>query len=128
VVPARWASRRFPGKPLAPILGRPMIAWVVAAARSAARVDRVIVATDDERIARAARAEGAEVRMTRGDHRTGTDRVAEAVEGLGAEIVLNLQGDEPMLQGESVDRLVAAFDDPDVSAASPRRSGTIRTS
>jgi 3-deoxy-manno-octulosonate cytidylyltransferase (CMP-KDO synthetase) len=94
-----------------------MIAWVVAAARSAARVDRVIVATDDERIARAARSEGAEVRMTRPDHRTGTDRVAEAVEGLGADIVLNLQGDEPMLRGEVIDHLVAAFDDPDVSMA-----------
>jgi len=117
VIPARWASRRFPGKPLVPILGRPMIAWVVEAARGAARVDRVLVATDDERIARAATAEGADVRMTRPDHATGTDRVAEAVAGLGAEIVLNLQGDEPLLRPESVDRLVGALDDPAVSMA-----------
>jgi 3-deoxy-manno-octulosonate cytidylyltransferase (CMP-KDO synthetase) len=94
-----------------------MIAWVVAAARSAGRVDRVIVATDDERIATAAAVEGAEVRMTRPDHRTGTDRAAEAVEGLGADIVLNLQGDEPMLRAEWIDALVGAFDDPDVSIA-----------
>jgi 3-deoxy-manno-octulosonate cytidylyltransferase (CMP-KDO synthetase) len=94
-----------------------MIGWVVAAARSAASVDRVIVATDDERIASVAAREGAEVRMTRSDHRTGTDRVAEAVEGLGAEIVLNVQGDEPMLRGEWIDQLVATFDDPGVSIA-----------
>lgn len=94
-----------------------MIAWVIDAARAARRVDRVIVATDDERIARAAVREGAEVRLTRSDHETGTDRVAEAAEGLAAEIVLNLQGDEPMLRPEAVDRLVAAFDDPAVSMA-----------
>jgi 3-deoxy-manno-octulosonate cytidylyltransferase (CMP-KDO synthetase) len=94
-----------------------MIAWVVEAARGADRVSRVLVATDDERIAAAAEAAGAEIRMTRPDHPTGTDRVAEAVEGMEAEIVLNLQGDEPMLLPDSVDRLVAAFDDPEVRMA-----------
>lgn len=117
VIPARWASRRFPGKAVTPILGKPMIAWVVAAARDASRVDRVIVATDDERIARAGEEAGAEVRMTRADHPTGTDRVAEAVEGLEGDPVLNLQGDEPTLRADSVDRLVTAFDDPGVSMA-----------
>jgi 3-deoxy-manno-octulosonate cytidylyltransferase (CMP-KDO synthetase) len=116
-IPARWASTRFPGKPLVPILGRPMIAWVVDAARSARRVERVLVATDDERIDSAAQAAGAEVRATRKDHSTGTDRVAEAVAGLPFDVVLNLQGDEPMLRPEAVDRLAAAFDDPEVRMA-----------
>jgi 3-deoxy-manno-octulosonate cytidylyltransferase (CMP-KDO synthetase) len=94
-----------------------MIGWVAEAARAARAVHWVVVATDDERIARAAEAEGVQVRMTRPDHVTGTDRVAEAAEGLGADIVLNLQGDEPMLRPESVDRLVDAFQDPEVSMA-----------
>ncbi len=117
VIPARWGSRRFPGKPLASILGRPMIAWVVEAARQAERVSEVLVATDDERIASAAAAAGADVRMTRSDHATGTDRVAEAVSGSDAAVILNLQGDEPMLSPGAVDRLVGAFDDPDVRMA-----------
>lgn len=117
VVPARFASTRFPGKPLAPILGKPMIAWVVEAARAARRVERVLVATDDERIAAAGAAAGAEVRMTRPDHATGTDRAAEAVRDLPADVILNLQGDEPMLRPEAVDRLAAAMEDPAVRMA-----------
>ena len=117
VIPARWGSRRFPGKPVASILGRPMIARVVDAARQAARLDEVLVATDDPRIAEAARAAGAEVRMTRSDHATGTDRVAEAVAGRDAGVVLNLQGDEPLLRPDAIDRLVAAFDAPEVRMA-----------
>jgi 3-deoxy-manno-octulosonate cytidylyltransferase (CMP-KDO synthetase) len=117
VIPARYGSRRFPGKAITNILGRPMIAWVVAAAREARRVDRVIVATDDERIAAAGSDAGAEIRMTRADHVTGTDRVAEAIVGVEAEVILNLQGDEPTLLAGSVDRLVAAFDDPSVEMA-----------
>jgi 3-deoxy-manno-octulosonate cytidylyltransferase (CMP-KDO synthetase) len=123
VIPARWASTRFPGKPVAPILGRPMIAWVVDAARAARSVDRVLVATDDERIAIVARAAGAEVRMTRADLATGTDRVAEAARGANAEVILNLQGDEPMLSPDAVDRLVAAFEDPGVRMATLARRG-----
>ncbi len=117
VVPCRWGSRRFPGKPLVPLLGRPMVAWVVDAARAAGRVARVIVATDDARIAEAAEAAGAQAVMTRPDHATGTDRVAEAVRGIPGEIVLNLQGDEPMLRPASIDALAAAFDDPAVRMA-----------
>ncbi len=94
-----------------------MIAWVVDAARGARRIERVLVATDDERIAQAAREAGAEARLTRGDHATGTDRVREAVEGIGAELVVNLQGDEPTLRSSSIDALVAAFDDPEVRMA-----------
>jgi 3-deoxy-manno-octulosonate cytidylyltransferase (CMP-KDO synthetase) len=117
VIPARWGSRRFPGKAVTPVLGRPMIAWVVQAAHRARRVDELLVATDDERIAAAARDAGAAVRMTRDDHATGTDRVAEAVAGSVADVILNLQGDEPMLQPEAVDRLASAFDDPEVRMA-----------
>jgi 3-deoxy-manno-octulosonate cytidylyltransferase (CMP-KDO synthetase) len=117
VIPARWDSTRFPGKPLADIAGRPMIARVAAAALAAERVTRVIVATDDERIAAAGREAGAEAVLTRGDHATGTDRVAEAVSGLDAPVVLNLQGDVPLLAPGDVDRLAAAFDDPEVSVA-----------
>jgi 3-deoxy-manno-octulosonate cytidylyltransferase (CMP-KDO synthetase) len=117
VIPARWASRRFPGKPVVPILGIPMIARVVTAALRAKKLDRVLVATDDDRIAAAVASTGAEIRMTRPDHETGTDRVAEAVRDVPADVILNLQGDEPMLRPEAVDALVGAFDDPDVRMA-----------
>lgn len=117
VIPCRYGSRRFPGKAIAPILGRPMVAWVVDAARRASRVQRVLVATDDERIAEAAQKAGAEVRMTSADHATGTDRAFEAVQGLEADLVLNLQGDEPLLSPQNIDRLVGVFDDPAVPMA-----------
>lgn len=117
VVPARWGATRFPGKPLAPILGRPMIAWVVEAALGARRISGVYVATDDERIAAAGAAAGAAVRMTRADHRTGTDRTAEAMADVEADVVLNLQGDEPMLSAAAVDRLAASMEDPSVRMA-----------
>ena len=117
VIPARYGSTRFPGKPLVPILGRPMITRVAAAAAAAKRVDRVLVATDDDRIAEAARQAGVEVVMTRADHATGTDRVAEAVAGESADVVLNVQGDVPLLEAAEVDRLVEAFEDPSVRMA-----------
>jgi 3-deoxy-manno-octulosonate cytidylyltransferase (CMP-KDO synthetase) len=94
-----------------------MIAWVAEAAAESSRIDRVIVATDDERIAAAARAAGAEARMTRGDHPTGTDRVAEAVQGVEADVVLNLQGDEPAVRPDALNRLAAAFESPEVCMA-----------
>lgn len=117
VIPARYASSRFPGKPLAEILGRPMIAWVIEAARRASRVQDVYVATDDDRIAAAAHAAGADVRMTSADCATGTDRVAEAVAGLDFDVLLNLQGDEPALDPDAVDALAGAFDDERVRMA-----------
>jgi 3-deoxy-manno-octulosonate cytidylyltransferase (CMP-KDO synthetase) len=99
VIPARYASTRFPGKPLVLLAGKPMLQWVYEnAARSGAR--EVLVATDDARIAAAARAFGAPVAMTSASHESGTDRIAEAAAtaGWGAEdIVVNLQGDEPLL-------------------------------
>ncbi len=106
VIPARWASSRFPGKPLAEIAGEPMIAHVVRRASEASMVSHVIVATDDERIAEAARTAGAEAVMT-GDCPSGTDRVAEAVAGRDEwDLVVNVQGDEPLLSGENIDVLV----------------------
>ena len=114
VVPARYGSSRFPGKPLAELLGRPMIAHVVERAVAAGVFDAVWVATDDERIAAAARQAGAVARMTRADHATGTDRVAEAVADLpGDAIVVNVQGDEPLVPPALLRSIVGTMrDDP----------------
>lgn len=109
VIPARYASTRFPGKPLALLLGRPMVAWVVAAARAAERLDEVWVATDSEPIARAAEAAGARVAMTSPACASGTDRVAETARSVRAEVYVNLQGDEPLVEPADIDRLVAVF-------------------
>ncbi|MDE2508713.1 MAG: 3-deoxy-manno-octulosonate cytidylyltransferase [Planctomycetota bacterium] len=106
VLPARFASTRLPGKPLLADTGRPLIQHVVEAARRSTRIDRVIVATDDARIEAAVLAFGGECRMTRADHPSGTDRVAEVVAGLPeADIVINLQGDEPEISAEALDRV-----------------------
>ncbi len=105
-IPARWGSTRFPGKALADLTGEPMIAHVVRRALAARTIDHVIVATDDERVAAAATAAGAEAVMT-GVHPSGTDRIAEAVAGgSNWELVINVQGDEPMLSGANIDTLV----------------------
>jgi 3-deoxy-manno-octulosonate cytidylyltransferase (CMP-KDO synthetase) len=98
LIPARYASTRFPGKPLAPIAGRPMIEHVFSRARAVPSVDRVVVATDDERILEAVLAFGGEAVLTRPDHPSGTDRLAEAADLLGAldqDVVVNIQGDQP---------------------------------
>ncbi|HSL19831.1 MAG TPA: 3-deoxy-manno-octulosonate cytidylyltransferase [Methylomirabilota bacterium] len=108
-IPARWGSTRFPGKALAPLAGEPMIAHVVRRALAAATVDHVLVATDDERVAAAAEAAGAEAVLT-GEHPSGTDRVAAALAGRsGLELVVNVQGDEPLLSGANIDALVAGM-------------------
>jgi 3-deoxy-manno-octulosonate cytidylyltransferase (CMP-KDO synthetase) len=105
-IPARWGSTRFPGKALAPLCGEPMIAHVVRRAAAARSVDLVLVATDDERIAEAAAAAGAEAVMT-GECASGTDRIAEAVlHRDGWEVVVNLQGDEPVIAPLNIDVLV----------------------
>ncbi|MEW6336383.1 MAG: 3-deoxy-manno-octulosonate cytidylyltransferase [Acidobacteriota bacterium] len=106
VIPARYGSTRFPGKPLALLHGTPMVAHVVARAREAGCFDEVLVATDDGRVADAARSAGALPVIT-GEARTGTDRVAQAVRNRDAAIVVNVQGDEPALPPESLRRLVA---------------------
>lgn len=108
-IPARWASTRFPGKPLALLAGEPMIVHVVRRAGEARTVGAVVVATDDERVAVVAAAAGAEVVMT-GTCASGTDRVAEAVLGrAGWEIVVNVQGDEPRIAPANIDALVAGM-------------------
>jgi 3-deoxy-manno-octulosonate cytidylyltransferase (CMP-KDO synthetase) len=107
IIPARYASTRLPGKSLLPIAGRPLINWVVERALAASNVYRAIVATDDDRIIEAVRAEGFEAVMTRADHCSGTDRVAEVAAGLeGVEIIVNVQGDEPLISPETIERAV----------------------
>jgi 3-deoxy-manno-octulosonate cytidylyltransferase (CMP-KDO synthetase) len=112
VIPARYASTRFPGKPLAPLGDRTLIEVVWRAARRSERLDRVIIATDDRRIADEATRIGAESMMTSVDHPTGTDRVAEVIQSLDEvyDIAINIQGDEPLLTPTSIDRVVEVFD------------------
>lgn len=105
VIPARWGSTRFPGKSLIAICGKPLIQWVVEGARRARKLEELLVATDDERIRDAVKGLGVRTVMTRRDHPSGTDRIAEAVEGLDAEIVINIQGDEPLIDPGLIDRL-----------------------
>jgi 3-deoxy-manno-octulosonate cytidylyltransferase (CMP-KDO synthetase) len=106
IIPARFASIRFPGKPLALIAGKPMVLHVWEAARAARRLDRVIVATDDVRIADCVRQAGGETAMTSPDAASGTDRVAEVARSMPADAYVNLQGDEPLMRGANVDRVV----------------------
>ena len=120
VVPARYASTRFPGKPLAPIAGRPMIQHVVERVGKAKLVSRVVVATDDARIKSAVEAFGAEAILTRADHANGTDRVAEVAARVTAEIYVNVQGDEPLIDPGTVDAVIAAMlEDESVQIATP---------
>ena len=105
VIPSRYGSTRFPGKSLHPICGRPLVAWVVDAVKRAKRLDDVIVATDDERIAEAARAAGATAAMTPSDLPSGTDRVACAANPAPDDIVVNIQGDEPLIEPSLIDAL-----------------------
>jgi len=111
VIPARYASTRFPGKPLALIAGKPMVLHVVDRARAARTVDAVVVATEDERIARVCRDAGVDVEMTGSHHETGTDRLAELATRRPAEIYVNVQGDEPVIPTESIDIVVRLLRD-----------------
>ncbi len=120
VLPSRFAATRFPGKPLAQIAGRPMIAWVLDSARRASGVDKVVVATDDARIAQAVAEIGGEAVMTGPELPSGTDRTAAALAALEAkgehyDCVLNIQGDEPAMHPETVASVVALMrDNPDL--------------
>ncbi len=107
IIPARYASTRFPGKPLADLCGKPMVQWVYERALLCESVDRVIVATDDDRIARAVVAFDGDVVMTRADHPTGTDRLAEVAAGLDDELIVNVQGDEPLIDPAMIQAAVA---------------------
>lgn len=111
VIPARWGSTRFPGKSLADIAGKPLVCRVVESARKAAKLADVIVATDDRRIAEAVSLSGVRAVMTKEDHQSGTDRIAEAVEGISADIVVNIQGDEPLIDPALIDRLVEKLEE-----------------
>ena len=106
VIPARWASTRLPGKSLHPICGKPLVLWVVEAAERAELLDEVVVATDDERIADVVDAGGHKAVMTRKDHPSGTDRVAETVCTTAADVIVNIQGDEPLMDPCLIDRIV----------------------
>jgi 3-deoxy-manno-octulosonate cytidylyltransferase (CMP-KDO synthetase) len=107
VIPARYASSRLPGKPLVDIGGKPMVQWVYEAAARVGPVDRVVVATDDRRIVDAVEGFGGEALMTSADHPSGSDRVAEVARWLGGDIVVNLQGDEPLLDPAVVEAAIA---------------------
>lgn len=117
IIPARYASTRFPGKPLADLGGKPVIQHVVEQARKT--IDRVVVATDDERILDAVRAFGGEAVMTSAEHRCGTDRVLEAFRNLGspADVVINVQGDEPFIDPSQIRSLMRCFDNPSCDIA-----------
>jgi 3-deoxy-manno-octulosonate cytidylyltransferase (CMP-KDO synthetase) len=106
VIPARKASTRFPNKPLAPILGKPLIQWVWEGAKESTLITKVIVATDDESICKTAQDFGADVVMTRTDHISGTDRVAEVALKEKSDWFINLQGDEPLIRGSILDEIV----------------------
>jgi 3-deoxy-manno-octulosonate cytidylyltransferase (CMP-KDO synthetase) len=109
IIPARYASSRLPGKVLADIDGRPMIEQVYRRAAGSRAVGRVIVATDDERVRSAVRMFGGDAVMTRVDHASGTDRLAEVAEDLECDLVVNVQGDEPLLAPEMIDEAVSPF-------------------
>lgn len=112
VIPARYASTRLPGKPLADIAGKPMISRVFDRASKAKLVTGVIAAVDDERVYEAVVSNGGTAMMTRKDHATGTDRLAEvAAAHPEAELIINVQGDEPLIDPEIIDALAAAFDE-----------------
>ena len=111
IIPARYQSTRLPGKPLAEILGKPMIQWVYERASRAASLEKVIVATDDARIERAVKQFGGNVVMTPGDIRSGSDRVAFVARNLDSEIVVNIQGDEPLIDPTAIDIAVSELQD-----------------
>jgi 3-deoxy-manno-octulosonate cytidylyltransferase (CMP-KDO synthetase) len=106
VIPARYGSTRFPGKSLAPIRDKPMIQWVYERTMQARLVSRVIVATDDDRIFQAVRSFGGEAMMTAATHQTGTDRIAEVARSLSCDIVVNVQGDEPLIPPRMIDAAI----------------------
>ena len=117
IIPARFASTRLPGKALIDIAGKPMVCWVAERARAARNVDRVIVATDSEEIVEAVRPRGFEVMLTSSGHTSGTDRVAEVAAAIPeAEIIVNVQGDEPLISPQTIERAV------DVMVAEMRQS------
>lgn len=107
VIPARWASTRFPGKMLVKLCGKPLIQWVWERASEAKNLDHLLVATDDERVASVVTGFGGRAVMTRADHPSGTDRIAEAIQGVDADAAVNIQGDEPLIDPDLIDEVAA---------------------
>lgn len=126
IIPARFESTRLPGKPLLLLAGIPMIVHVAKRAVAARTVSRVIVATDDYRIAGSVRSHGFEVQMTSPEAASGTDRVAEAAESIEADVIVNVQGDEPLIEPSTIDAAVEPlFDDPDVAMSTTSEPITV---
>jgi len=124
IIPARYQSTRFPGKPLTDILGRPMIWHVFERARQCPSLAAVVLATDDDRIQSTAQKWGIPVVMTRADHPSGTDRVLEAAQKLKLDpdsVIVNIQGDEPTLEPALLTELVNPFHKPDIQVTTPAR-------
>lgn len=119
VIPARFGSTRLPGKPLLKIGGKPMIQRVYEQARKAGRLDRVIIATDHESILNTVRDFGGEVVMTSASHASGTDRVAEVMRKMDADVVINIQGDEPFISPKLLNEMAALFERTDIDIATP---------
>lgn len=118
VIPARFGSSRFPGKPLVNLKGRPLIQWTIEGAKKSKLLNEVIVATDDERIKAAAEAVGVKVVMTESELPTGSDRIHAAIKNVSCDVVVNIQGDEPLVTGELIDRLAQVFvDEPSMDMA-----------
>ena len=109
IIPARYEATRFPGKPLFPIAGKPLIQHVFERCAMAMKLESVIVATDDERIFKAVEGFGGRAVMTRADHPTGTDRLAEVARGLDCDLIVNVQGDEPLMDPNLIDTAVERF-------------------
>lgn len=124
IIPARYSSSRFPGKPLALIKNKPMIQWVYEAVSKIKEIEEVYVATDDERIAECVKGFEGEYILTSNKHKSGSDRLAECVGKLDLkddDIVLNIQGDEPMIKEEMIKTLISAFDDGEVYMATLKK-------
>lgn len=123
IIPARYASTRFPGKPLVDIKGKPMVQHVYDTAVASGIFDKVIVATDDARIVNAVEAFGGNVALTSEDHQSGTDRCGEVVQNLNEEfdIVINIQGDEPFIHVEQLQQLVSLFENPNTQIATLKK-------
>ena len=122
IIPSRYESSRFPGKPLADLCGKPMIQHVYERTCKSSLVTRVIVATDDSRIADVVTQIGGEVVMTSASHETGTDRLAEVAQGLDSDLIVNVQGDEPLIDPAMIDQAIEPFlGNPDL------QMGTLKT-
>ncbi len=118
VIPARYASTRFPGKPLVLLQNKPIIQHVYKAVKATGLFDQIIIATDDLRIRDCALGFGAEVKMTSAEHQSGSDRIAEVIRDLDVDVIVNIQGDEPFITKEPLQKMIEAFSNASVSVAS----------